>query len=145
MCSADCEMWRKGYLDELISLKDMGIYILVPRLEVPWGDKIWKGRPIFKMNWNENGAAVQWKVQLVLKGFKQIYRKDYGWTTSPTTHMESWCVLLHLAASLGWDAQQVDIKTAFLYRLLPDNEVQYMEQPVGFEEVGKETWVWKLQ
>ena len=65
--------------------------------------------------------------------------------TSPTARMESWRVLLHLAASLGWDAQQVDIKTAFPYRLPPDNEVQYMEQPVGFEEVGKEMWVWKLQ
>ena len=59
--------------------------------------------------------------------------------------MESWRILLHIAAALGWDAQQIDIKTAFLYGLLPDDEVQYMEQPKGFEEKGKETWVWKLQ
>ncbi|KDR74045.1 hypothetical protein GALMADRAFT_25229, partial [Galerina marginata CBS 339.88] len=53
--------------------------------------------------------------------------------------------LLHIAAVLGWDAQQIDIKTAFLYGLLPDDEVQYMEQPKGFEAPGKESWVWKLQ
>jgi hypothetical protein len=56
--------------------------------------------------------------------------------------MESWHIL---SASLGWDVQQIDIKTAFLYGLLPANKVQYMEQPIGFEEVGKEDWVWELQ
>ena len=56
-----------------------------------------------------------------------------------------WRILLHIAAALDWDAQQIDVKTVFLYGLLPDDEVQYMEQPQGFEEKGKETWVWKLQ
>ena len=59
--------------------------------------------------------------------------------------MESWQILLHIAASLGWDAQQIDIKTAFLYRILPDDEVQYMQQPEGFKEPGHEDWVWQLQ
>ena len=59
--------------------------------------------------------------------------------------MESWHILLHIAASLGWDAQQIDIKTSFLYGLLPDDEIQYMQQPAGFEEPGMEDWVWQLQ
>jgi hypothetical protein len=37
------------------------------------------------------------------------------------------------------------VKTAFLYGLLPDHEVQYMEQPTGFEEEGKNDYVWVLQ
>ena len=59
--------------------------------------------------------------------------------------MESWRILLHLAAALDWDAQQIDIKTAFLYGLLPKEEYQYMEQPPEFEEPGKEDWVWVIQ
>lgn len=59
--------------------------------------------------------------------------------------MESWQILLHIAATLEWDVQQIDIKMAFLYRLLPDDEVQYMEQPEDFLEPRKETWVWRLQ
>ena len=59
--------------------------------------------------------------------------------------MESWGVLLHIAANLDWDAQQIDIKMAFLYGLLPEDEIQYMEQPKGFEEQGKEEWVWMIQ
>jgi hypothetical protein len=46
--------------------------------------------------------------------------------------------------SLGWDAQQIDIKTTFIYGLLPGNKTQYMEQPTGFEELGKEDLVWEL-
>ena len=79
----------------------------------------------------------------MFKGFKQQYGKDYTSTTSLTMQMESWRILLHIAAALDWDAQQINIKTAFLYGLLPDNKVQYMEQPQGFEEKGKEMWVWK--
>ena len=59
--------------------------------------------------------------------------------------MESWQIILHIAASLDWDIQQVDVKTVSLYGLLPDDETQYMEQPVSFEEAGKEDWVWKLE
>ena len=123
----------------------MGVYTLVPRSQVPQGHLIKRGRPIFKIKRDENGVAVRWKVRYVFKGFEQIYGKDYGKTTSPTALMESWRVLLHIAASLDWDAQQIDIKTAFLYGLLPEEEVQYMEQLTGFEETRKTDWVWQLQ
>jgi hypothetical protein len=123
----------------------MGVYKLIPRCDVPQGKRIRKGKPVFHIKRDETGKAVRWKVRLVFKGFEQIYGKDYTKTTSPTARMESWRILLHLAASLGWDAQQIDVKTAFLYGLLPDDEVQYMEQPAGFEEPGKEDWIWQLQ
>ena len=43
---------------------------------------------------------------------------------------------------MDWDIQQIDIKTAYLYGLL--EEECWMEQPEGFEEPGKEDWVWAL-
>ena len=101
--------------------------------------------PVFRIKRNETGKAIRWKVRLVFKGFEQIYGKDYTKTTSPTARMESWWILLHLAASLDWGAQQINIKTAFLYGLLPEEEYQYMEQPLEFEEPGKEDWVWVIQ
>ena len=143
--SADAKRWEEGYRDELKSLKDMGVYKLIPRCNIPQGSKIRKGRPVSRIKRDENGKAVRWKVRLVFKGFEQIYGKDYTKTTSPTARMESWRILLHIAATLNWDAQQIDIKTAFLYGLLPEDEIQYMEQPKGFEEQGKEEWVWMIQ
>jgi len=44
----------------------------------------------------------------------------------------------------GWDIQQIDIKTAFLHGVLPEDETAYLEQPKGFEEPGKEGWVMRL-
>ena len=122
----------------------MGVYELIRRTDVPHGHKVRKGWPVFLIKRDEHGNAVRWKVRLVFKGFEQIFGKDYNRTTSPTARMESWRILLHLAAKLEWDAQQLDIKTAFLYGLLPPDEVQYMEQPTGFEEADKVVWVWKL-
>jgi len=66
-------------------------------------------------------------------------------TTSLTASMELWHILLHLAAALDWDAQRIDIKMAFLYRLLPEDEIQYMEQPQSFEEPRKEECVWRIE
>ncbi|KAG7439725.1 uncharacterized protein BT62DRAFT_912623, partial [Guyanagaster necrorhizus] len=63
---------------------------------------------------------------------------DYTNTTFSTAYMESWHILLYLATAFNWDAQQINMKTAFLYDLLPENETQYMEQPKGFEKTGKE-------
>jgi hypothetical protein len=142
--SADAAHWEAGYKDELKSLKDMEIYKLIPQSEVPQGKCIRKGKPVFHIKQDKMGQAVRWKVHLVSKGFEQIYGKDYTKTTSPTACIESWRILLHIAASLGWDAQQINVKTVFLYGLLPNDEV-HMQQPTGFEEPGKEDWVWQLQ
>ena len=62
-----------------------------------------------------------------------------------TACMESIHLLLNIAVAKDWDIQQVDIKTAFLYGLLPADEAQYLEQPEAFAESGKEDWVLCLQ
>ena len=45
--SADAKRWEEGYRDELKSLKDIGVYKLIPRSDVPQGHKIRKGMPVF--------------------------------------------------------------------------------------------------
>ena len=141
--------WKAAIDDELKSLRDMGVYKLIPRSKLPDGCKIRKGQIILLNKTDENGNLTRRKARFVFKGYEQRWGVDYTSTTSPTARMESWRILLHIAASLGWDAQQIDIKTAFLYGLLPDNETQYMEQPRGFEEKGddkgEEEWIWLLQ
>jgi hypothetical protein len=43
------------------------------------------------------------------------------------------------------DIQQINVKMAFLYGVLSDDEICYMEQPEGYhEKKGKEDWVWRL-
>jgi hypothetical protein len=84
-------------------------------------------------------------VHYVAKGFAQHYLVDYEKTTAPTARLKSFRALMHLAAVLNWDIQHFDIKTAFLHGVLPESETMFMEQPLEFEEPGKEDWVWHLQ
>ena len=44
---------------------------------------------------------------------------------------------MHVAASIGWDIQQFDIKTAFLHGVLPEEETAYLEQRNLFNKRGK--------
>lgn len=119
----------------------MKMYELIPRTSVPRGCKIRPNKPVFTLK-RENGTPTRWKVRVTFKGCQQVYGRDYTKTTSPTARMESWRILLHIAACLNWDAQQIDVKTAFLNGGLPLDEIQYIEQPRHFEE--KPDYVWKV-
>lgn len=145
MQSKEHHEWIQAAKEELQSLRDMKVFKLVSHSAVPKNQKIQKGKLMCHNKQDELGNISCRKVCYVFKGFEQIFGKYYTHTTSLTVCMESWCVLLHLAAAWGWDAQQIDIKTAFLYGLLPEDEVQYMKQPARFEEPGKEDWVLMLQ
>jgi hypothetical protein len=144
MSSPDREYWIAGARDELKSLEDLNVFVLVPRSDVPWGQRPLKGKLVCKRKRDDAGSITRYKVHYVAKGFAQRYLIDYDKTTAPTARLESFRTLLHIAAVLDWDVQHVDIKTAFLHGVLPDSETVYMEQPPGFETPGKEDWVMRL-
>ena len=56
--SINAKHWEEGYRDELKSLKEMGVYKLVPRCNIPQGTKIQKGHPVFRIKHDETGKAV---------------------------------------------------------------------------------------
>jgi len=115
----------------------------MPRSSVPHGRKVLRGRFVCRQKWDEEGNVTRHKVWFVAKGYEQIYGQDFTHTTAPTACLESFRVLLHIAAARDWDAQQFDVKTAYLNGVLPDDEIQYMEQPEGFAE-GPPDSVWEL-
>ena len=144
MASSEREYWIAGARDELKSLEDLHVFILVPRTALPRGQRPLKGKLVCKRKRDDTGQVVRYKVWYVAKGFAQRYGVDYDKTTAPTVRLESFRTVLHLAASLDWDIRQYNIKTAFLNRVLPETETMFMEQPTGFEVPGKEEWVMKL-
>jgi len=145
LASPDKEYWIAGTRDEIQSLSDLQVFVLVPRSSVPNGRRPMHGKLVCKRKRDDSGKISRYKVRYIAKGYAQQYGVDFEKTTTPTAHLESFCLILHLAASLGWDLQQLDVKTAFLHGVLPSEETAYMEQPPGFEEPGKEDWVWRLQ
>ena len=145
LASPEREYWVAGARDELRSLKDLQVFVLVPRSDIPRGQRPLKGKLVCKRKRDDAGNISRYKVRYVVKGFAQRYQIDYDKTTAPTARLESFRALMHVAAALDWDIQHFDIKTAFLHGVLPDTETVFMEQPPGFEETGKEDWVWRLQ
>ena len=144
MASDEREYWIAGGRDELKSLEDLKVFVLVPRSDVPSGQRPLKGKLVCKRKRDDTGKVVRYKVRYVAKGFAQRYGIDYDKTTAPTVRLESFRAILHLAATLNWDLKQFDIKTAFLHGILPEDETMYMEQPPNFAAPGKEEWVMRL-
>jgi hypothetical protein len=144
MDSPYAKEWQAAMAEEFASIKQMGVYNLVPRSTIPFGQKVMRGRPVFHIKCDENGKIARFKCRYVCCGYSAVYGQDYNKTTSPTMRMESFRTLLHIAASRDWDTRQFDVKTAFLYGRLDPDEVCYMEQPEGHTELGKEGYVWQL-
>ena len=142
--SPEREYWIAGGREELKSLEDLKVFILVPKSDIPSGQRPLKGKLVCKRKRDDLGNIVRYKVRYITKGFAQQYGIDYDKTTAPTVCLESFHAILHLAATLNWDLQHFNVKTAFLHSILPPNETMFMEQPRGFESPGKEDWVMHL-
>ena len=63
--------WKATFKDEIKSLKDMGVYKLVPRSEVPTSSKIRRCKAILKNKLDKKGNLARRKVHYVFKGFEQ--------------------------------------------------------------------------
>jgi hypothetical protein len=120
------------------------VFVLVPRSAVPRGQRPLRGKLVCKRKHDDAGNIVRYKVRYVAKGYTQRFGIDYDKTTAPTARLESFCSILHIGAALDWDIQQYNIKTVFLHGVLPESETMFMEQPPGFEVLGKEDWVMRL-
>ena len=139
--SSDHDKWIEGAEAKLTGLHDMGVYAFVPHSEVPTNHSVLHGRFVCQLKHNEIGNPVCFKVRWVAKGFQQVWGRDFSKTTSRTAQLESLCIVLHMATTLNWHLEQYNVKTAFLNGILPEEEVEYMEQPPRFAQPGLESHV----
>jgi hypothetical protein len=73
----------------------------------------------------------------VATGFSQIEGIDYDETLAPVARYISIRSIMAIAAKMGWKIHQMDVKTAFLNGFI--KEKVYIEQPQGFEVLGRES------
>ena len=107
----------------------MGIWKLVDH---PDNHKTIKCRWTFVLK-----ADGRYKARLVTKGYTQVQGIDYEETFSPVARYELIQYLLAHAALLNWEIEAIDVKLAYLHRVL--EEEIYMEQPEGFIAKEKKT------
>eukprot|EP01018_Ginkgo_biloba_P033190 Gb_05496 [translate_table: standard] len=112
-------------------------------MELPLDKNVIETKWIYKIKYKSDGSIDKHKARLVAKGYAQQEGIDYIETFAPVTKMDTIKIVLVLAEKNGWIIYQMDVKSAFLNGYV-DEEI-YVEQPQGFEIVGKENKVYNLK
>jgi hypothetical protein len=71
LTSSKWEYWIAGAEDEIRSLGDLKVFVLVPRSDVPAGQRPLCGKLICKCKRDDTGNVVHYKVHYIAKGFAQ--------------------------------------------------------------------------
>ena len=100
-------------------------------------------KQVSKTKLNSDGSINKHKARLVIKGYAQEVGADCTDTFALVPRHDTIKILIALAAQKNQTIYQLDVKSAFLNRVL-DEEI-YIEQPVGFLVKGKEDYVYKLK
>jgi Reverse transcriptase (RNA-dependent DNA polymerase) len=129
LASPQASFWQEAMDSEVASLYENGTWELVerPRGVRPVGVK-W----VFDLKVDSHGNILRFKARLVAKGFMQVEGVDFEETYAPVSKYSTTRAILALAASEGWEVQQLDMKTAFLQGEL--QERVFVEQPPYFTD-----------
>lgn len=127
--SPDADHWWQAMREEIGMLQQRGTWVL----ETPPPDrKVIGCRWTYVIKRGPGGEITRYKARLVAQGFSQVPGINYGDTLSPTVHMDTLQILLHLLAAHRWHRAQDDVTSTFLHSKL--DHVVYMRQPPGFED-----------
>lgn len=121
--------WKKAMETELAQHECLGTYKLT---DLPPDRKPVGCRWVFLIKRDANRQIVKYKARLVAQGFSQIPGQDFFATYAPVMRLESFHVILALAAQLDMEIHQVDVVGAYLNSNL--EESIYMKQPPGFSD-----------
>lgn len=126
----DSHHWIKAMKEELAALEENKTWQLV---DLPAGQKLITNRWVFKRKLNTDGSIDRYKARLVVKGFQQRHGIDFNETFSPVVRWDTVRSVLSVASNEKLKISQFDVKTAFLYGEL-DEENIYMKQPEGYSD-----------
>ncbi|MCP3667284.1 MAG: hypothetical protein GY696_33120 [Gammaproteobacteria bacterium] len=140
LASENSDKWKEAMDSEYQSLLKNKTWSLE---KLPEGRSTVGSKWCFKIKRDADGKIDRFKARLVAQGYSQEYGIDYAETFSPVARYTSVRMVLSLANQLDWEADQMDVQTAFLNGTL-DEEI-FMKQPVGYVEPGKEDFVCKLK
>ncbi|XLT27854.1 hypothetical protein HN873_059146, partial [Arachis hypogaea] len=132
--------WKKAMDEEIHAIEKNDTWELtdLPADKKPIGVK-W----VYKTKYKPSGEVDRFKARLVAKGYKQKTGIDYFEVFAPVARLDTICMIISLSAQNKWKIHQMDVKSAFLNGTL--EEEVYVEQPAGYEVLGKEDKVYKLK
>lgn len=133
------DAWHHTMALEDAALKQKATWLLVP----PSPDqKLISNKWVFRVKTKADGSLDKLKARLVARGFEQLAGVDFHETFSPVVKFTTLRFMFALAATRGWEIQQLDVNNSFLNGDL--EETIYMTQPKGFEDPEHPHYVCKL-
>ncbi|GFU50199.1 retrovirus-related Pol polyprotein from transposon TNT 1-94 [Trichonephila clavipes] len=138
--SANWKNWKLAMENELDSLDKHKVWEIVQK---PAKSKLIKTKRVYSLKQDDAGKNIKYKARLVAAGFNQIKNIDYSESYSPVVNIESFRLLIALAAKLKLNVNFFDVKTAYLYGDL--EETVYVLPPPGYEKLIGDDKVCKLK
>ncbi|GBE85559.1 hypothetical protein SCP_0800760 [Sparassis crispa] len=124
--------------DEIRHLEARNSWVYVDPLPCSSGHNVVSSKWVFRMKRDARGEVTGYRARLVAQGFTQVEGIDYfsDDTFAAVCKLASVRVILSVAARNGWYTHQVDVKSAYLYGKLRDDEKIYMRPPPDIELDG---------
>lgn len=141
MEGSHAEEWKAACLIEFTQLVKKGTGTMVVR---PAGARVMGGKWVLTTKRDENGVFLKRKARWVAQGFTQIAGIDYSDTFASVGRTDTLRHLFACAALQSWSINQFDVASAFLEGDI-DVDGLLIVQPKGFEELGRENYVWELK
>jgi hypothetical protein len=130
--SANAYEWSEGMDDEIKQLDKNNTWDIVPIEEMPEGHRALSGKWVFKIKRGARNEVVRFKARWVVKGFMQQYGVNYDQTFAAVVKPMAFRALFAIAAYYDLDADQLDVKTAFLYGDI--DTLIFVKVPDGYDK-----------
>ena len=141
MSCPDSAKWKAAMDKEMEACKQLKVWELVDRADVPRGATVLPPKWVYKIKTDEFGALTVHKARVTPKGFRQKPGKDYFEVFARTGMYKTMRLGLSLTAKWDHELEQMDVPTAFLRADLEEDV--YMELPEGYRQ-GNEHKVCRL-
>ena len=130
----DREGFIKATATEIASIRSMNTWDPADNipLTIPKSD-IGCSKLVYDKKYHPDGTFDKYKARLVFRGDKW-YDQYHNKTYAGTVMSESVRMLLAIAAAQDLELQSADVRSAFLYGEIPDNQFIYMRRPPGLTD-----------
>ena len=103
--------WKEAMVEEHQSIMKNEVWEIAPR---PKEKSVVTSKWVYKIKHAVDGSVDKYKARFVARGFSQKEGEDYDKTFAPVARYTSIRAIISLAASMGWNLHQMDVKTTFL-------------------------------
>jgi hypothetical protein len=105
------EQWKEAMTEEHQSIMKNKVWEIVPR---PKEKSVVTSKWVSKIKHAADRSVDKYKARSIARGFSQKEGEDYDEKFAPVARYTSTRAIISLAASMGWNLHQMDVKTDFL-------------------------------